>query len=68
MCLEQIDPPHIPAQRVDGSMPADLHHLPNVRARLGSTGQEPRSQAVPENVAGSWPARCTSFLMRRLIA
>ena len=46
MFLEQIDPPHIAAQRVERAMLADLGHLEHQRAALRRAGQEPAAQAV----------------------
>jgi hypothetical protein len=57
MFLEQIDPSHVAAQRVEALVPADLGQLEHRRARLGGTGQAAVAQAVVDFAGSFFPRR-----------
>ena len=57
MFLEQIDTPHIAAQRVEAPVTAYFAELPDARAALRGRGEEPAAQAVAGIGGGSSPTR-----------
>jgi hypothetical protein len=44
--LEQVNPAHVAAQRVQALVTQDLRQFPDARTALRHTGQEPATQAV----------------------